>query len=307
VTAVETEEWQAVATEMRRIVGSGGVRAGEPMTRYTTLGVGGPARLMVEPATQRQAERVVACARRLGVPVTAVGKGSNLIVRDGGYAGVIVRMGPKLARVTVNRTTVRAEGGASFALLARKMTRMGRTGLEFGIGIPGSVGGAVWMNAGAFGGEVSEVVRRVKIVEIDGTVRVLRASEIAFSYRRTSLPRGALVIEATFHCPPGPVRKDVYERSIQRKQTQPIDERTFGSTFVNPAGDFAARMIEGCGLKGKRIGGAMISEKHANFIINFDGAARASDVEALIELMRSEVEKKYAVRLDTEVIVIGDR
>ena len=300
-------EWETVASEMRRIVGPGGARVDEPMGRHTTLGVGGPARLLVEPATQRQAVRVMQCARRLGVEAMAVGKGSNLIVRDGGYPGVIVRLGSKLARVTVNRTTVRAEGGTSFALLARKMTRMGRTGLEFATGIPGSVGGAVWMNAGAFGGEVSEVVRRVKIADTAGRVRVLRAADIAFSYRRTDLPAGCLVLEATFRCRPGAVRRDVYQRSLQRKETQPIDERTFGSTFVNPRGDFAARMIEGCGLKGKRLGGAMISDKHANFIVNITGDARASDVEALIALMRSEVEKKYGVTLDTEVVIVGNQ
>jgi len=128
-----------------------------------------------------------------------------------------------------------------------------------------------------------------------------------FSYRKSSLPLGAVVLSATFACPPGRINKSVYDRSIGRKETQPISERTFGSTFVNPPGGFAAKMIEGCGLKGRRKGGAMISDRHANFIINVDGNARAVDVESLIRLMRTEVQKKFGVTLKTEVIVIGDR
>jgi UDP-N-acetylmuramate dehydrogenase len=163
------------------------------------------------------------------------------------------------------------------------------------------------MNAGAFGGEVKDVLVRVKAVDEDGAIHVFRAADLEFSYRRSSLPAGVIVLSATFACPPGKVDRDVYNRSIGRKETQPIAERTFGSTFVNPPGDFAARMIESCGLKGRRLGGAMISDLHANFIVNVDGRASAADVEGLIRLMRTEVRRKYGVTLKTEVIVIGNR
>jgi UDP-N-acetylmuramate dehydrogenase len=209
--------------------------------------------------------------------------------------------------VRINARTVSAQGGASFAALARKLTKAGRTGLEFGIGIPGSVGGAVHMNAGAFGGEVSEALVSARIVDATGAMKTVRASEITFTYRHTTLDPRAIVVAATFRCPPGTVRKDVYERSIGRKKTQPIWERSFGSTFVNPSGKFAAELIEGCGLKGTKHGGAMFSDLHANFIINIDGNASAADVEALIELARTEVKKRYGVELKTEVVVIGDR
>jgi UDP-N-acetylmuramate dehydrogenase len=208
--------------------------------------------------------------------------------------------------VRENKTTVYAEAGASFAALARKLTRAGRTGLEFGTGIPGSVGGAVRMNAGAFGGEVKDVLVRVRMINASGGTESMPAGSIEFSYRHTSLDPGAIVVAATFRCPPGTIRRDVYERSIARKKTQPISERSFGSTFVNPPGRYAAQMIEGCGLKGARRGGAMISDMHANFIINVEGRARAADVEGLIELARSEVKRKYGVDLKTEVIVIGN-
>jgi UDP-N-acetylmuramate dehydrogenase len=163
------------------------------------------------------------------------------------------------------------------------------------------------MNAGAFGGEVADVLVRVKLVDAGGNVLVMRARDIDFRYRSTSIPRNSVVLSATFKCPPGEIDKKTCERSLARKETQPISDRTFGSTFVNPPGDFAARMIESCGLKGMQRGGAKISEKHANFIVNSGGKATARDVEYLIRVMRREAKKKFGVTLKTEVIVIGNR
>jgi UDP-N-acetylmuramate dehydrogenase len=299
-------DWERAGDALRRIFGERLV-ADEPMSRHTTIGVGGPVRWMALPASAPEVARAVRCANDCRVPYVAVGKGSNLIVRDRGYEGIVIKLAEHMTRVRVNRRTVFAEGGASFAALARKMTRAGRTGLEFGIGIPGSVGGAVHMNAGAFGGDVSQALSSARIVDANGAIRPVRAADITFSYRHTSLDPRAIVVAATFKCAPGAIRKDVYERSIGRKQTQPIWERSFGSTFVNPPGRYAAEMIEGCGLKGTKRGGAMISDLHANFIINVEGRATAADVEALIELARTEVKKRYGVELKTEVIVIGDR
>lgn len=298
--------WTAAGVAMGRFLGER-LRADEPMSRHTTIGVGGPARWMALPASAAEVGRIVRIANRFGVPLVAVGKGSNLIVRDGGYDGIVVKLAEHMTKVRVNRRTVNAEAGASFAALARRMTKAGRTGLEFGTGIPGSVGGAVRMNAGAFGGEVRDVLERIRIVDADGRIRALPAAKIAFSYRHTDLDPRAIVVAATFRCAPGAVRQDVYERSLARKNTQPIWERSFGSTFVNPPGRYAAEMVEGCGLKGMRRGGAMISDMHANFIINVEGTATAADVEALIELAKTEVWKKYGVELKTEVIVIGNR
>lgn len=279
----------------------------EPMSRHTTIGVGGPARFFVAPRTEAQVTKTVRYAARQKIPYVALGKGSNMIVRDGGYDGIVIKMATHMCKIKVNKRSVHAQGGASFAPLARKLTRMGRSGLEFGIGIPGSVGGVVRMNAGAFGGEVKDVLRQVWFVDVDGDYRALRASEMQFAYRHSSLPKGAIVVAASFNCPPGKVRQDVYDRSLGRKRTQPISERTFGSTFVNPEEGFAAEMIEACGLKGLRRGGAMISDMHANFIINVDGNASAADVESLIKLMKESVEKRFGISLKTEVIVIGNR
>ncbi len=301
-----TIDWTRAAKDLGAFLGSR-VRVAEPMAKHTTIGVGGPARLMALPQTAAEVARVVRYALKKGIPYVVVGKGSNLIVRDGGYDGLVIQLAAHFTKVHVNKRSVCAEGGASFAALARRMTRMGRTGLEFAVGIPGSVGGAVRMNAGAFGGEVKDVLQRVRIVDETGKFRSLQASGMVFSYRHTSLPKKAVVVDATFSCPPGAIRTDVYERSVGRKKTQPIWERSFGSTFVNPPGRFAAEMIEGCGLKGRRQGGAMFSDLHANFIVNVDGHATAADVEALIETARDAVRSKYGVELKTEVIVIGNR
>jgi UDP-N-acetylmuramate dehydrogenase len=297
---------ERVGAALRRIFKER-LRENEPMSKHTTVGVGGPVRWMVLPATTTEVQRAVRLANQHGIAYVAVGKGSNLIVRDKGFDGIVIKLAEHMTDVRVNQRTVTAQGGASFAVLARKMTKANRTGLEFGIGIPGSVGGAVHMNAGAFGGEVSEVLISARVVDSSGEVSTVRARDLTFTYRHTTLDPRAIVVAATFKCAPGAVRKDVYERSIGRKQTQPIWERSFGSTFVNPPGKFAAELIQGCGLKGKKQGGAMFSDLHANFIINIDGSATAADVEALIDLARTEVKKRYGVELKTEVVVIGDR
>ncbi len=299
-------DWCAIVARLHAFLADR-VRADEPMSKHTTIGVGGPARALVFPRTAAEVARVVRIAHAAHVAYTPVGKGSNLIVRDGGYEGIVIQLAEHMTRVRVNARTVWAEGGASFAALSRKLTKQGRTGLEFGIGIPGSVGGAVRMNAGAFGGEVKDALSRIRLVDETGRLCSLSASEIQFTYRHTTIPSRAVVVDATFRCAPGAIRKDVYDRSVGRKNTQPIWERSFGSTFVNPPNGFAAEMIEGCGLKGKRQGGAMFSDLHANFIVNVEGRASAADVEALIATAREEVKKKYGVELKTEVIVIGNR
>jgi UDP-N-acetylmuramate dehydrogenase len=301
-----TPALERAAGALRRIFGER-MLAGELMSRHTTIGVGGPVRWMVLPATASEVARAVRWAVKHGVPYLAVGKGSNLIVRDRGYEGLVIKLAEHMTKAAVHQRVVTAEGGASFAALSRKMTKAGRTGLEFGIGIPGSAGGAVHMNAGAFGGEVKDVLVSARIVDAMGKIVSVRATDITFTYRHTSLDPRAVVVGATFKCAPGPIRKDVYDRSVGRKQTQPIWERSFGSTFVNPPGQFAAELIQGCGLKGMKRGGAMFSDLHANFIINIDGSASAADVEALIDLARTEVKQRYGIELKTEVVILGDR
>lgn len=300
------KSWSATEKALREILGDG-LAVDQPMSRHTTIGAGGNARLLAVPRSEKQVIETIGYAISEKLEYVVLGKGSNLIVRDGGYDGLIIKMGAPLSKTRLNRRTVFAGAGASFARLSRNVTKAGRTGMEFGIGIPGTVGGAVAMNAGAWGGDVSGIFVRAKIVDGNGAVRVLKAGDVRFGYRKADLPAGCVILSATFACPPGEIDQSTYARVLSRKDTQPISQRTFGSTFVNPPGGYAGQMIEACGLKGKRVGGAVISEKHANFIVNAEGKASASDVESLIELMRREVRKKFGITLKTEVVIIGNR
>ena len=236
-----------------------------------------------------------------------MGRGSNLLVRDGGFEGLVIQVASHLAEIQVRARTAFADAGASFTRLGRVLTRNQRPGFEFAIGIPGSVGGAVRMNAGAFGSDVSRVLKSVRIVDTEGRLAVLRRQDLVFRYRWSSLPRGAIVLSAIFNCPPGEMDERRLKETLSRKETQPLSDRTFGSTFKNPPGGFAAQMIEACGLKGETRGGVMISKKHANFVVNFGENTRANDVEDLIRYVAETVENQFGVRLKPEVIIIGNR
>ncbi len=276
------------------------------MSRHTTIAVGGPAKIFVEPQSVGAVLDLVKLARRRKLDYMVIGKGSNLLVRDGGYHGMVIKIASNLSKIRINKRTALAESGASFSLLAKKVTQLGRPGLEFALGIPGTVGGAVRMNAGAFGWDVSGVLQRVKLVDEKGRVSVFKSGDLDFSYRRSHFPRNAIVLSATFRCPPGALNRETLKKSRGRHKTQPLDCKSFGSTFVNPPGGFAGRLIEACGLKGVREGGAMVSRKHANFILNVGKDTKASDVEALIRLIRREVKKKFGIALKPEVVIVGN-
>jgi len=290
-----------------RKISPGRIRFDEPMARHTSIGVGGRVRFLAIPDSTTEIIRLVRAALEHKIDFIAIGRGSNLLVRQGGYSGLLIKIANNVSAIEIRKRTAYAEAGASFTGLGRKLTRSGRPGLEFAIGIPGSVGGAVRMNAGAYGADVAGILKSVKVIDRSGRVKVLRPEDLSFGYRKSSLPASTIVLSAIFRCPPGQVDEDRLRQSMTRKDTQPLEQRSFGSTFVNPPGDFAARMIEECGLKGTRRGGAMISEKHANFIVNVGDRTKASDVEELIDLAIAEVKRKFRVTLKPEVIIIGDQ
>lgn len=282
-------------------------RRDEPMAKHTTIGAGGCARYFALPRSSREVASLVRLATGNTLPYVIIGRGSNLVVRDGGYAGLIIKLGGNFAKVRVGAHSVSAQAGASFSGLARRMVRMGRPGLEFAVGIPGSVGGAVWMNAGAYGGDVSQVLYRVSCVDATGEIFTIQAEHGTFEYRRSRLPAGANVLTASFRGSPGPIDRKMLALSERRKLTQPLEHRSFGCAFVNPPGKHAGRLIEECGLKNTRIGGAVISEKHANFILNIGPETGTDDIEALIALARKEVRKKFGITLKPEVVIVGDK
>lgn len=283
------------------------VRRDEPLSRHTSWHVGGPAEVFFNP---RDRAELAAFLRSLpaDVPVAWIGLGSNLLVRDGGLPGVVISTHGTLdALERVNETTVRAEAGVACARIARQCVKWGLGPAEFFAGIPGTVGGALAMNAGAFGGETWAHVRRVETIDRAGRTHARARAEYQVGYREVKGPASDewfLAAELTFERRPAAHSADVHALLERRKATQPIGEWSCGSVFANPPGDHAARLIEAAGLKGFRIGDASVSQKHANFIINH-GAARAQDLERLIGHVQETVARVHGIRLQPEVRIVG--
>ena len=285
----------------------GRVRFDEPMTRHTSWHAGGPADVFFTP---RDAMDLSAFLSRLpqDTAVLWVGLGSNLLVRDGGLRGVVVSTHGGLQGLSrVNDTQVQAEAGVPCARIARQCVKWGLGPAEFFAGIPGTLGGALAMNAGAFGGETWKHVVEVQVMDGRGRVHTRARSEYQTGYRQARGPEGESFIAARlqFESRPDADLDVIRDLLVKRKQTQPIGEWSCGSVFTNPAGDHAARLIEAAGLKGLRIGDASVSTKHANFIINH-GAARAADLEAVILHVQKIVLERFAVRLTPEVRIVGE-
>ena len=285
------------------------VRRAESMSRHTSWHVGGPAEVFFSP---RDRMDLAAFLRSLpgDVPVHWIGLGSNLLVRDGGLPGVVIATSGALERLDrVSQTTVFAEAGVACARIAKQCIRWGLGPAEFLAGIPGTVGGALAMNAGAFGGEIWQHVVEVQTIDRRGVEHLRAAAEFEVGYRRVNPPapeEGFLAARLHFEQKPAANDADVRALLARRRAAQPIGAWSCGSVFTNPPGDHAARLIAAAGLKGYRIGDAAVSQKHANFIVNY-GAASAADVEQLIEHVRASVERVHGVRLTPEVRILGER
>ena len=282
------------------------VRQGEPLSRHTSWHVGGPADLFFTP---RDRADLIAFLRILppDVPLLWLGLGSNLLVRDGGVRGVVISTREALTALERRgERDVYAEAGVPCAKLARQCARWDLGPAEFFTGIPGTVGGALAMNAGAFGGETWRQVREVETVDRHGRVQVRAASEYRPAYRHVATPANdEWYLAATLHFEGGSSEQQTRALLERRRETQPIGEWSCGSVFTNPPGDHAARLIEASGLKGLRVGGACVSTKHANFILN-EGAATARDIETLVSRVQQEVERAQGLRLTPEFRVVGE-
>ncbi|HEY2541982.1 MAG TPA: UDP-N-acetylmuramate dehydrogenase [Gaiellaceae bacterium] len=273
------------------------------LSRYTTLGTGGPARELVLPETVAEVEALL----RRGLPVATIGLGSNLLVADEGVDALVLKLAGELAAVEVDGAVVRAGGGAANAVVLHRARSAGLGGFEFACAIPGTIGGGVWMNGGAYGADFSQVLVRALVATADGT-GWLTPEELGLSYRHSNLRHGQVVLEAELRLtprPPDEIKAAVRELNAQRKAAQPTNRRTFGSVFKNPDHELSAgRMLEACGLKGHRIGGAQISPKHANFIENA-GGARTEDALALMADARRRAREQFGVELVHEVELLG--
>jgi len=268
--------------------------------------VGGPARWFFRPENQDALCAAMLCIPT-GIALLPLGRGSNLLPPDTGFDGVVLDLS-NLNHIQVYESTLTAECGVRMSRVSRICADHGLTGLEFMATVPGDVGGGVVMNAGAFGQQVADCLTRIRVVRRDGEVQELQASQLEMSYRHTRLPHGSLVVSAEFTLQQGDgeaVRENIRQMRSRRSLTQPLELPNCGSVFKNPPGDHAARLIEAAGLKGHRIGGASISAKHANFIVN-DNEASSGDVLALIRLAQSTVKKQFGVNLEPEVRMLGE-
>jgi UDP-N-acetylenolpyruvoylglucosamine reductase len=283
------------------------IAEGVSLSRYTTIGTGGEARAFAEPTTAEQLHEAVAWATERGLAVATVGLGSNLLVADGGVEALVVKLTGELARVAVDGDLVRAGGGATNAVALHRARAAELGGFEFACAIPGTVGGGVWMNAGAYGGDFAQVLERALVVGRGGA-SWRTTSELGLRYRGSALRPGEVVADVELRLRPRPVdeiKQTIAELQAQRKAAQPTNKRTFGSVFKNPQHELTAgRMLEACGLRGYRIGGAQISPRHANFIENADGA-RSADAIALMAESRRRAFEQYGVELEHEVVFLG--
>ncbi len=279
-----------------------------PLARFTTVGTGGPARFLARPRTEEELEALLRWAGEEGLPLATIGLGSNLLVADDGFDGLVLRLEGSLAAIAVEREGVRAGGGASLAAIVRRATDAGLTGIEFGCAIPGTIGGAVRMNAGAYGGELADCLATARIAG-PGGVRTGGPEALDLRYRHSNVAADEVVAEATLRLRPGDpevIRATVRRMQGRRSEAQPRKARTFGSVFKNPsAGLSSGRAIEACGLKGHAIGGARISPKHGNFIEN-TGQATSADVVALMAEARRRVRERFGVELVSEVQFLGE-
>lgn len=292
--------------KIRELVSS--VAFNEPMRHHTSLRVGGPADALVEPDSLDELCAVVKFAHDEGVPLTVIGRGTNLLVKDGGIRGIVMRLGKGFDYVRIEGTRVIA-GAATYTMgLAREAVRHGLSGLECLCGIPGTVGGAIWGNAGAAGGETADCLESVKCVNRDGSLAVLRREALEFGYRHSNIG-DRIVAEATFVLKPAEsaeaLQKFVQDHLRYRRQTQPVAEANAGCMFKNPEGISAGKLLDELGAKGLRVGDAQVSEKHANFIIN-RGQASGEDILTLIRQLHQLAWERRGIRLETEVRIVGE-
>lgn len=298
-----------LADELRQFV-RGIVKQNEPMAHHTTFGVGGPADVYVEPADEEDLAELLKWTHENGIPWMVLGAGANMLVSDSGIRGLVIRMGKPFARVKIEGEKIFCGAGASLDKVVDMAVQAGLAGLEYATAVPGTIGGAILMNAGTYRGWVGDVVETVRVLRVDGHREELSREDMQFSYKHTVLmgDTSRIITSVTFILKPG--IKEEMVRTVQqlkrrRNETQPAEGRSAGCMFKNPEGMSAGWMIQEAGLKGMRIGGALVSDKHANFILNIDNAS-ASDLRRLSEEVRKIVEQKFGITLEYEVRLVGD-
>lgn len=291
------------------LLGRDHVLTDEPMKQHTTFKIGGPADYFLVPETGEEVGEIIKICRKTDTPYFILGNGSNLLVGDGGYRGAVIQVYRNMSAVTVEGTTITAQAGALLSAVAAAAKNASLTGFEFVGGIPGTVGGAAVMNAGAYGGEMKDVLVEVTVMDAEGKIFAISAEKLELGYRTSVIKKaGYIVLEAKIRLKEGDqeaIRERMKELTIQRTTKQPLEYPSAGSTFKRPEGYFAGKLVMDSGLRGYQVGGARISEKHCGFVINA-GDATAKDVRTLMDNVRDIVYEKYGVTLEPEVKFLGE-
>lgn len=298
-----------VHEQIERIVPSEYVKYGEPMKKHTTFRIGGEAACVIWVENELQLAQLFALCKEEQIPYLVMGNGSNLLFSDEGFAGIILIIGSRMQEIVVKDNIITAKAGAMMSRIAAVAREHSLTGLEFASGIPGTIGGGVVMNAGAYGGELKDVITRVRVMDVDGTIREVASQDMHFGYRTSLIKEEPLVVlEVEMQLAPGEqtrIQEQMDELAAKRKEKQPLEYPSAGSTFKRPEGHFAGALIQDSGLRGYRVGDAQVSEKHCGFVIN-RGNATCEDVTSLMKHVIQVVEEKYGVTLEPEVILVGD-
>ena len=297
-----------IVTRLINITGKDNVRINEPMKNHTTFKIGGPAQYYVTPESVTQIQEVVSLCRNMNIPLHVIGNGSNILVGDDGVDGVVLALFNTFSDYEIKDNVITAQAGMSLIKLAVIALREGLTGLEFASGIPGSVGGAVYMNAGAYDGQMKDVVTSVTVLDEAGNIRILGRDELDMGYRTSAVAKNnMIVLQVVIELKSGDkeqIKDRMNQLSELRKQKQPLEYPSAGSTFKRPEGFFAGKLIADAGLKGYSIGGAAVSEKHAGFVVNMGGAT-AKDVVELTDYIKKRIIEQFGVTLELEIKKIG--
>ena len=297
-----------IVTRLINITGKDNVRINEPMKNHTTFKIGGPAQYYVTPESVTQIQEVVSLCRDMNIPLHVIGNGSNILVGDDGVDGVVLALFNTFSDYEIKDNVITAQAGMSLIKLAVIALREGLTGLEFASGIPGSVGGAVYMNAGAYDGQMKDVVTSVTVLDEAGNIRILGRDELDMGYRTSAVAKhNMIVLQVIIELKAGnkeQIKDRMNQLSELRKQKQPLEYPSAGSTFKRPEGYFAGKLIADAGLKGYSIGGAAVSEKHAGFVVNIGGAT-AKDVVELTDYIKKRIIEQFGVTLELEIKKIG--
>ena len=285
------------------------IKVDEPMKKHISFKVGGPADFLVKPETEEELIQVIKLVKKENIPFLVIGNGSNLLVKDGGIRGVVIELTDNFNNYEIEGNIIKAQSGALLSILGRNALKNSLTGFEFAAGIPGTLGGALAMNAGAYGGEMKQVIKTVRLMDTEGNIFELSNEEMKFEYRRSILTTNDfIVLSAVIELKPGnadEIKETMVDYANRRSTKQPLNFPSAGSTFKRPEGHFAAKLIDDCGLRGLSLRGAQVSDKHCGFVIN-SGDASAKDLLDLMFIVKSTVNAKFGIMLEEEVKILGE-